>query len=103
MVLIAGDQSAEPLQPSEQTLHPPATLVAAQLSPVVGLASILAVGRNHLDVVIAPQLLVEPVRVVSLVADQPRREFVEEASGQRFFDQLALVGRFDAETWPHKA
>lgn len=70
----AGDQSAEVVQPSENPLDLPAAAVAAQWSPVLGLmAALTPVGRDHFDAAGA-HLLVQRVRVVGLVADQPDRQ-----------------------------
>jgi hypothetical protein len=54
---------------------------------------ILPVGRDQLDAVIALQSPVQTIRVIGPVADQPRREFVEKASGQGFLDEFCCVRR----------
>ena len=100
MKFVAHNQSAEPVQPSEQPLHDPAAQIAAQRSAVLRLAAILAVGRNHRDSVCLVQMPVERVRVIRLVADQLLAQLVEEAAGERFVDQLRLVrrGRVDRDS-----
>ena len=67
--------------------------VATQLASVLSSCCAAAVGRDHFDPVLSGELLVERVRVVGFVADEPRREFVEEASGKNFFHKLALGWR----------
>lgn len=98
VVLIAIDEAAEPVQPGKQPFHLPAFLVAAQLSSILGLASSATVRCDQLNAVLGLELLVEPVRVVGFVSDEPRRELVEEAAGQNFFDELALIGRSTLDT-----
>ena len=90
MAFPAGDQAAEVVQPGEEPFHFPAPPVSAQRSPVLGFAPASPIWSNQLDAVLGPELLVEPVRVVSLVADQPRRELVKEASRKHAFDKLAF-------------
>src|SRR5450759_4134153 len=51
------------------------------------------VRRDQLDSVLLPEALVEPVRVVRLVADEVLGEFVEKALPQDFFDQLGFMRR----------
>ena len=55
--------------------------------------SIRSVGRDHLDAVLFGQLLVQRIGVVSLVANQPFRQLVEEATGQNSFHKPALCKR----------
>jgi hypothetical protein len=51
------------------------------------------VGRNQLDAVLALERLIERVRVVGLVANEPGREFVEKTSGKNLFHKLVLGRR----------
>src|SRR5512146_2899519 len=98
VVLIAIDEAAEPVQPGKQPFHLPAFLVSAQRSSILGLAPSPTVGCDQLNVVLGLELLVEPVRIVGFVPDEPRREFPEEAASKDFFEELALVGRSTLDT-----
>ena len=51
------------------------------------------VGRDPFDAVLTLELVVERVRVVGFVADEPGREFAEKAPGKNFFNKLALGRR----------
>jgi hypothetical protein len=93
VVFPSSDKPAEVVHPGEQPFHFPAPFVAAQFAPVLGLAPAAAVGRDHLDAAFIGELLIERVRTVGFVADQPRREFVEEASDKNLFHKLALGSR----------
>jgi len=93
VILPSGDEAPEVVHPGEEALDLPAFPIAAQLAAVLGLRSAMAVGRDQLDAVLLVQALVQLVRVVGLVADQPRRELVQEAGGEDFFDQPALRRR----------
>ena len=88
MKFVADNQPAEPVQPGEQPLHHPAAQVAAQRSAVLSLAPVLTVGRDHFDSVFLIKMSVERVRVVRLVTNQLLRQFVEEAAGERFINEL---------------
>jgi hypothetical protein len=48
--------------------------------------------RDEFDAVFFFELLVQGVGVISSVADEAGREFVKEASGEGFFDELAFIG-----------
>src|ERR1700692_1282746 len=90
VVLPSGDKAAEGVHPGEEPLHFPTAAIATQLAPVLSLAAPPTVGCNQFDVVLFGELLVEFVRVVGFVADEPGREFVEKASGKNLFPKLAL-------------
>ena len=93
VVLPAGDEAAEVVQPGEEPLDLPASPVAAQRATVLGgLLAVAAMRRNQLDVVALFQFGIQAVAVVGLVADQSRRELIEEAVGEHLFDELAFVG-----------
>jgi hypothetical protein len=53
--------------------------------------------RDHLNAIVLGQLAVQAVAVISFVADQSRRERVEETVSEDAFDELAFVrrGAFD--------
>ena len=76
-----------------KSLSTPTTPVAAQFASILRLASLAPVRRNQLDVVIFREFLVERVRVVGFVPDEPRRQLVEEASGKNLLHKLALGRR----------
>ena len=87
------DKSAIVLHPGKEPLNFPSAAIATQDTAVLGLA--LAVGpvrRDHLDAVFI-HLFVERIRVVGFVADEPLRQFVEEASGQNSFHKPTLGRR----------
>jgi hypothetical protein len=90
VVLPSGDEAAEGVHPGEEPFYFPAATVATQLSPILSLAAPAPIGCDQFDVVFLGELLVELVRVVGFVADEPGREFVEEASGKNLLHKLAL-------------
>src|ERR1051325_9471858 len=69
VILIADHQSAEVVQPSEESFHFPTTLEAAQgtcvLGDVLGPAT-FAVWSDHLSAELLQNFTVQPVAVVSL-------------------------------------
>ena len=68
--------------------------IAAQLAPVLRFDfALAAMGSDQLDSVYFRELFIERVRVVRFVADESLREFVEEASAEDTFDELAFVWR----------
>jgi hypothetical protein len=93
VIFPTGDQPAEVVHPREQPLDFPASPVTAQLAPVLTLASAPSIGRDHFYSVFGSELFVERVRVVCFVANEPGREFIEEASGKNRFHKLALGRR----------
>ena len=94
MIFPSGDEAAEVVHPGEESLHFPAFSISAQFASVLGPAFTTApIGRDHLDPVVLLEGAVERVRVVGFVADEPRGEFVEEASGQNVLHKLALGRR----------
>lgn len=90
VVFPAGDKSAEVVHPCKEAFHFPSFLVASQRASILCFRAIAAVRRDHLNAIVFSQLPVQPVRVVSLVADQSSGELVEEAAGEGIFDKLAL-------------
>src|SRR2546422_9596706 len=69
--LPASYEPTEVMQPSEKAFDFPATTVTAQLATVLG--QIQAVGRDHANAVLAPQLAVQGVAVVGRIADHSFR------------------------------
>ena len=92
---MARDESPEVVQPSEQALHLPAVLVAAE-RPTVLRGRSLPVGsvrRNHLDPPFLPQTFVQSIAVVGTIADQPVGGMVEEAVVNRLVHECDLMRR----------
>ena len=81
------------MHPGEESFDLPAFLVTAELPAILRFASVAAVRGDQLNAVPVLELLVEFVRVVSLVADQSGGQFVEKASGKNFLNKLALGRR----------
>lgn len=90
VIFPAGEEAAEVVHPGKEPLHSPATPVTTQLASVLRLGSIAPVRRDQFDVVVGGEFLVEWVRVVSFVTDEPGRQLVEEASRKNLFHKLAL-------------
>jgi len=91
MVFPSGDEAAVVLHPGKDAFDLPSASIAAERSAILcPLLAVASVGRDHLDVVLACELFIEPVRVVGLVADESCGPLVEEASGQNIFHKLAL-------------
>lgn len=94
MVFPSVHQPPKRVQPGEEALHAPSPAVAPQRTAILRRPFPSAnVGRDQLDSVLLPEALVEPVRVVRLVADEVLGEFVKKALPQDFFDQLGFVRR----------
>lgn len=89
----SSDEPSKAVHPGEESFDLPALLVAAELPPVLGFATIASIRSHHLDAVFLLMPQIEPVRVVRLVTDHSGWEFVEKASGKNFFNQLALGRR----------
>jgi len=89
----SGNESTVVLHPGKKPLDFPSSQIAAQRTAILGLAlAVGPVGRDHLDAILV-RLLVERIRVVGFVADEPLRQFVEETSGRNSFHTLALGRR----------
>ena len=100
VVFPSRNQSAVVLHPGEKPFHFPSSSIAAQRASILSLAlAVDSVGRDHLNAIFLGQGLIQSIRVVGLVADQPFRQFVEEASGQNSFHKPALGRRsaFDSD------
>ena len=93
VVFPSGNESPEVVHPGEEPFDFPALLVSAKWPSVLGFAAVAAVGRDHLDAVPVFESAGERVRVVCLVADQSRWEFVQEAAGKNFFNKQAFRRR----------
>jgi hypothetical protein len=81
-------------EPGKQSFDSPASAVAAQRTTVLRRRSALsAMGCDHLDAVTLGQVPIQTVTVVGFVADQSRREGVEETVSEDAFGELAFVRR----------
>src|SRR6185312_11179524 len=61
-----------------KAFDPPSPAVSTQRAPVLGDAAVAALGRHHFNAVSFFKLGVQLVGIVSLVADQPLRQLVQE-------------------------
>src|SRR5215469_6563740 len=87
------------MQPSEKSFHSPASAIATQWTPVLSWRSPLsAMGCDHFDPVALSQIVVQSVTVIGFVADQSRRERMEEGVPEDSFDELAFVRRSALDT-----
>lgn len=94
VVFPSGNESSEVLHPGEEPFHLPSPSISPQLTSILSLLSATApIGCDHFDVVLGGKLLVERVRVVGFVTDEPGGELIEEAAGKNVFHKLALGRR----------
>jgi len=83
----AACESAEVLQPSEETFDLPASHVAAKGSAVLSFPSFAAVGSDHFDAVQLAEPRVQRVAIVGFVADQSLRDGGDMSLRECVFDQ----------------
>src|SRR2546422_239827 len=82
------------MQPSEKAFDFPATTVTAQLATVLGqIRAVGAVGRDHANAVLAPQLAVQGVAVVGRIADHSFRPSTGETVLEGAFDEFRFMRR----------
>jgi hypothetical protein len=96
MTLVPCDQAAEILQPGEEALDLPASLVATKATAILASAPSSAVSldvRRDETNTSFEQYRVEWIAVVRLVADERMRQFFYESFFDDFFDELRFVGR----------
>ena len=87
------------MEASERSFHSPTSAVAAQRATILGRRPAhSAIGCDHLDAITLGQVTIQTVTVVAFVADQSRREGVEEAVSEDAFDELAFVRRSAFDT-----
>ena len=93
MAFVANHQAAEILQPSEEPLNLPSPAVTAQRATI--LSEVVTVGPMRGDELdsLFEQRLIQPVAVVSHIADKPRRRVGHKSLFQRGRPQRYLVGR----------
>ena len=94
VVFPSGDESAEVVHPGEEPFHFPSPAIASQFASILSFLSAASpVGGDHFDVVLGGELLIERVRVVGFVTDEPGWELVEEAAGKNILHKIALGRR----------
>jgi hypothetical protein len=94
VVLPADHQPTKIMQPGKQPFHSPTSAVAAQRTTILRRRLALSTMRcDHLDATAFGQISIQAVTVIGLVADQSRREVIEEA-----FDEFAFVRRSAFDT-----
>ena len=99
MVLPADHQATKVMEPGKQSFHAPASSIPTQGATILRWRPTLSTMRgDHLDAIAFGQLSVQAVAVVGLVADQSRRERVEEAVSEDAVDELALMRRSAFDT-----
>ena len=80
------------MEPGEKSLYSPTSAVAAQRTAILRRRPAFSAMRcDHLDAVTLGQVPIQTVTVVGFVADQSRREGIEEAVSEDAFDELAFV------------
>jgi hypothetical protein len=94
MKVEASRNPTELLQPREQPLELPAAFVTAQHSAVLRCCflPIRLVRRNHLETLLS-QLFVERVGVISLISNQPLREFRGQTLKESICDKSDFMRR----------
>ena len=93
VVFPSSDESPEVVHPGKQPFHFPSTAIPAQRTTVLRFAPLPPIRRNHFNAVLFGKFLVELVRVVGFVADEPRRQFVEEAPCKNLLHKVAFGWR----------
>lgn len=99
MVLVPHCNPPKVVEPSEQPLDPPAPTVALQGPAILRFAPIAPIRGNHLDPSLLPELLIQGVAVVSLVANQPLRLSVEKSRLKSVLDKSYFVPRSTLDTY----
>src|SRR5579859_3289066 len=96
MSLVAHDESSEVLEPSEEPLDLPTSLVATKASPIFELptssTTSLDVRRDETNALLE-KLRIERIAVVGLVADERVRQLTHEPLFDHLLDELGFVGR----------
>src|SRR5574340_1111720 len=91
--LIADDKPSEVLQPGKEALDLPAAAVATQRAAVLGIVlPLAAMRRDHLDAHWR-QFGIQPVGIVSGIADEVFRRFADQEFPERGSDQRNLMWR----------
>src|SRR4051812_18164758 len=94
MVLVTHQNTAKVLQPREQPLNLPASLVTTKLSPVLRcwLLPVRLVWGNQLHILLS-QFFVQRVRVIRFVTNQAFRCIVGEPLDQSLSDKSDFMRR----------
>ena len=92
-VFPSRNEAPEIMHPGKEPFYFPASAIAAQLSAILRFASAPPIWRYQLDAILGCEFLVERVRVVGSIADEPGRKFVKKASGKNLLHKLALGKR----------
>jgi hypothetical protein len=99
VVLPADHEPTKMMEPGKQSFDSPTSAVAAQRTTILRRRPALsAMGCDDLDAVTLGQVPIQTVTVVRFVADQSRREGVEETVSEDAFDELAFVRRSAFDT-----
>ena len=94
MTFPASDDAPVVMEPGEETFDLPPAARAAKWSAVLGAAAtIRPMLRDQLDAVGLAQVGIQAVAVVTAVADQPRRERIEEGGGEGGVDERDFMRR----------
>ena len=99
VILPADHEPTKMMKPGEEAFYSPTPAVAAQRTTILRRRPALsAMGCDHLDAVALGQVPIQTVAVVGFVADQSRREGVEEAVPEDPLDELTFVRRSTFDT-----
>ena len=94
VILIAHNKSAEVKKPSEHSFDFPSADISSERTSVLRRSfAPLPVRRDHFRSVILHELLVQPIAIVSFVADQPFRRIRDDAFLQRRRDKFHFSRR----------
>src|SRR5262245_49974709 len=90
----AGDDAPEVMKPREEPIDFPAAPEPSKRPAIFGPGvAIGVVGGDQLDAIGCREMVIEPVAVVALVADQSCRELAEESRGERRVDEGDFMRR----------
>ena len=91
---VSSHQATEVVQPCEQSLNSPAMPIPAQLAAILSSVpdAVTLMWCDHVDT-LDLKLGIQPIAVVSAVADQSFGSFGEEALLDRGFDELCFMRR----------
>lgn len=72
LVLVPHQNAPEVLKPGEEALHLPAPAESAQFAPILRLAPLGPIGRDHINATLMKHLI-QAIAVVGLISDQALR------------------------------
>ncbi len=94
MVFVASNEAAEIVKPSKESFHAPTSFASPKWSSILSDDfSAFSVWGNQLNPSLLPESLVESIAVIGFVANEPVRQFIDEALVKRLFDEPDFVGR----------